>query len=67
MAETRVTRGGQITLTKDIREKLDIREGDKVRINVIGDMAFVSKKDPSAFDKHDFLPESFCSQGKQIS
>lgn len=59
MTETTVTRGGQITLTKDIREKLDIAEGDTLIVNTIGETAVVSKKDIHVFEKHGFLPENF--------
>jgi len=59
MTEVVVTRGGQITLTKDVRDKLGIREGDVVHINIEGDMARVSKRDPSVFEHHNFLPENF--------
>lgn len=59
MTETTVTRGGQITLTKDIREKLDIAEGDTLIVNTIGETVMVSKKDIRIFEKHSFLPENF--------
>lgn len=59
MTEVTVTRGGQITLTKDIREHLGIKEGDNLILNVLGDLAIISKKDPSVFDKHHFLPDTF--------
>ena len=59
MTEVIVTRGGQVTLTKDIRAKLDIREGDTVMINTIGETAIISKRDPSVFHKHNFLPDNF--------
>ena len=52
MRQTIVTRGGQITLTKEIREKLKIKEGDLVHINVQGDLVLISKKNPKAFDKN---------------
>ncbi|MEK6887373.1 MAG: AbrB/MazE/SpoVT family DNA-binding domain-containing protein [Candidatus Aenigmatarchaeota archaeon] len=55
-----VTRGGQITLTKEIRERLGIKEGDKVILNISGDTVMVSKRDPKIFDKFDdFLPQRF--------
>jgi AbrB family looped-hinge helix DNA binding protein len=58
--ETVVTRGGQITLTKDVRERMNIREGDTVVLNVAGDVVMLSKRDPKVFDKFDdFLPEKF--------
>lgn len=60
MPEVTVTRNHQVTLTKDVREKLDIREGDKVSVNVLGDVALVTKRDPQAFrDAPSFLPDDF--------
>lgn len=59
MGEVMVTRGGQITLTKDVREKLHIREGDTIVVNTLGDMIIATKRDPEIFEKHDFLPENF--------
>lgn len=59
MTEVMVTRGGQITLTKDVREKLGIKEGDIILLNIEGDTALVSKKNPKIFETHDFLPENF--------
>ncbi len=66
MTEVMITRGGQITLTKDVRQKLNVREGDTVLINVLGDSAMVSKRDPNAFNKHNFLPENFSKTLKRI-
>jgi len=57
--ETTVTRGGQVTLAKRMREKLGIKEGDKVMLNFLGDSALLSKRDPAAFDKGGFLPSDF--------
>ena len=59
MTETTVTRGGQITLTKDVREKLHIKEGDTVLLNLFGETILLSKKNPKAFETHNFLPASF--------
>ncbi len=60
MAEVTVTRNHQVTLTKDVRDKLGIREGDKVIVNVLDDSALITKKDPDAFrDAPSFLPEDF--------
>lgn len=60
MAEVTVTRNHQVTLTKDVREKLGIREGDKVVVNVLGDVAVIAKRDADAFrDAPSFLPEDF--------
>ena len=55
-----VTRGSQITLTKTEREKANIKEGDRVVINVFKDTLLISKKNPSVFDKFEsFLPRNF--------
>ena len=58
--ETLVTRGGQITLTKEIREKTSISEGDRVILNTLGEVIMISKKNPKVFDDiKGFLPEKF--------
>ena len=44
MEDTIVTRGNQITLTKGVREKLSIREGDKLVLNIEGGLLMISKK-----------------------
>ncbi len=60
MSEVVVTRNHQMTLTKDVREKLDIREGDRMIVNVVGDAAIVTKRDPDTFrDAGSFLPEDY--------
>ena len=59
MTKILVTRGGQITLTKEIRKKFGIKEGDLVNINSIGEIIIISKKNPETFNIHGFLPESF--------
>ena len=67
MTEVIVTRNGQITLSKDVREKLGIREGDHVIVNVSGDVVLVSKKDPTIWDRvGSFLPENFEKILKEI-
>ena len=58
MTKILVTRGGQITLTKEIRKKFGIKEGDLVNINSIGEIIIISKKNPETFNIHGFLPES---------
>ena len=59
-ATTTVTRGSQITLTKEVREKTGIREGDRVILNVVGSIITVAKRDPSVFDRIGrFLPDNF--------
>ncbi len=58
--EVVVTRGSQITLTKEIREKAHIKEGDIVILNIVGDTVLISKKDPKIFDNlKAFLPANF--------
>ncbi|MBI3412649.1 MAG: AbrB/MazE/SpoVT family DNA-binding domain-containing protein [Candidatus Aenigmarchaeota archaeon] len=65
--ETTVTRGSQITLTKEIREKMRIKEGDRVILNIQGGVLIVSKRDSAVFDKFDdFLPERFEKTLKKI-
>lgn len=59
MSEVAVTRGSQITLTKEVREKIGIEEGDVVTVNVSGDQVIITKKDPEAFESTGFLPEDF--------
>lgn len=59
MVQVCVTRGGQITISKEFRESLEIKEGDIVQVNKCGEMIMVSKKDPKAFEKGGFLPENF--------
>ena len=67
MTEVVVTRAGQITLTKDVREKLNIREGDIVVINTTGSTVTISKRNPAVFDKvRPFLPEHFETILKKI-
>ena len=60
MSESIVTRNGQVTLTKEIRAKLGIVEGDTINLNLIGDSLIISKKDPNSWDKiGSFLPANF--------
>jgi bifunctional DNA-binding transcriptional regulator/antitoxin component of YhaV-PrlF toxin-antitoxin module len=60
MAEIVVTRGAQITLTKDVREKLGIRVGDTVIVNALGGLAIIAKRDPKIWRTlGGFLPPDF--------
>jgi AbrB family looped-hinge helix DNA binding protein len=60
MPHVTVTRGSQITLTKDVRDKLGIREGDVVTVNTMGSMAIITKRDASVWRQSEsFLPEKF--------
>ncbi|MBI5332343.1 MAG: AbrB/MazE/SpoVT family DNA-binding domain-containing protein [Candidatus Aenigmarchaeota archaeon] len=65
--ESIVTRGNQITLTKEIREKMHVMEGDIVTLNIEGDVLMISKRNPMVFDDfEDFLPERFDKTMKKI-
>lgn len=60
MVEVVVARHGQITLTKELREELGIREGDKVIVNRENGLAVIAKKDAEVWSKlGDFLPKNF--------
>lgn len=60
MSEAIVTRGSQITLTKEIREKLEVKEGDVIIMNVMDSILVASKRDPKIWNKvGDFLPDNF--------
>ena len=60
MTSVIVTRNGQITISKEIRDELGIREGDYVSLNVVNHAILVSKKNPAVFDNfNSFLPENF--------
>jgi len=60
VTEVVVTRGCQITLAKDVREKLGIREGDIVIVNALGGVATIAKRDPKVWRTlGGFLPPDF--------
>lgn len=60
MVEVVVTRNHKVTLPKDLRDKLSIREGDRVVLNVLGGSALLTKRDPGAFrEGSSFLPKDF--------
>lgn len=57
---TIVTRSGQITLDKEIREALGIDVGTPLEMNRIGDHIIIKKKDSSVWRKSSgFLPKDF--------
>lgn len=59
---TRVVVGpnDQVALPRAVREKLGISEGDRVIVNVTGEVALLTKKDPDVFrESGSFLPEDF--------
>ncbi len=66
MSKTIVTRGNQITLTKEVREKTGIREGDVLIMNLVGDTITVTKRNPKAFENRGFLPANFDKVLKDI-
>ncbi len=60
MAEVIVARHGQITISKQLREELNIREGDKVIVNKDDGFVVIAKKDANVWGKlGDFLPDNF--------
>jgi len=66
MSEVKVTRGSQITLTQEVREKIGVKEGDRVTLNVVDGQIMVTKKDPEVFETEGFLPEEFESSLKEM-
>ncbi len=67
MPEVIVTRGCQITLTKDVRERLAVKEGDVIILNVMDNILIASKRDPKIWDRvGDFLPDNFDKILKKI-
>lgn len=67
MTQVVVTRGSQITLTKEVRDKLGIREGDTVVVNTLGGIAIIAKRDPKSWRKlGGFLPPNFEDTLKKI-
>ena len=64
---TIVTRGNQITLTRNIRENLHIKEGDRLTLNTQGGILMISKRDSKVFDDFkEFLPQRFDSTLKKL-
>ncbi len=60
MATTTVTRNGQITLRKEIRDELGIREGTQLTINRKGDVIMIKKVDDNSWEElESFLPDNF--------
>lgn len=57
MAIVRVTRNSQITIPKEVREKVGIKEGDRVEVTVEGDRVVIRKIELE--DITDFLPKNF--------
>jgi len=60
MVVAKVTRNSQITIPKDIREKLGIKEGDIVEIRTELGKVIIEKIENDIWDDcSDFLPENF--------
>ena len=57
MTIVKVTRNSQITIPKEIREKVGIKEGDRVDVTVEGDKVVIRKIELDEIT--DFLPKDF--------
>lgn len=67
MVIIKVTRNSQITIPKDIREKLGIKEGDIVEIRTELGKIVIEKIENDIWDDcSDFLPENFEKILKEI-
>lgn len=66
MVVVTVTRNTQITIPKKIREKLGIRVGDKVEVDIEDGKVVVRKLKPSFAGYRDFLPRGFEEVLKKI-
>ncbi len=58
---TVVTRNGQITIPKEARERLGIREGTPLQVNISGNRIIIAKSTPDFWKnfKGGFLPKDF--------
>ncbi len=59
MVTITVTRNTQITIPKKIRERLGIKVGDKVEIDIEDEKVVVRRIKPSFARYQDFLPKGF--------
>lgn len=60
MSKTKITRNYQITIPKEIREKLNLKLGEKVTIHLEGERIIIQRVNEAIWDKcHDFLPDNF--------
>jgi AbrB family looped-hinge helix DNA binding protein len=57
MVVVKVTRNSQVTIPKEIRKKVSIKEGDKVEVTVEGERVIIRKLELG--DITDFLPKDF--------
>jgi AbrB family looped-hinge helix DNA binding protein len=53
---TSMTRKGQVTIPKDVRERLGLRPFDKIEIELVGDEAYLRKARPSLDELAGILP-----------
>ena len=60
ISKTKITRNYQITIPKEIREKLKLKLGEEVMIHLEGERIIVQRLSEDVWDKcTDFLPENF--------
>lgn len=60
MTTTIITRNFQITIPKEIREKLNLKLGEKVTIHLEGERMIIQRVNEAIWDEcNDFLPENF--------
>jgi len=59
--KTIVTRNGQVTISKEYREKLEIHEGTPLQMHLMGNMIILKKTTPEYWKnfKGGFLPANF--------
>ena len=60
MAKTKITRNYQITIPKDIRDKLKLKLGEKITIHLEGEKIIIQRFSEDIWNEcTDFLPENF--------
>jgi AbrB family looped-hinge helix DNA binding protein len=59
MEKTTITRNFQITIPREIREKLHLKQGEHLRMQVQEDHIIVERMEENVWDTHDFLPANF--------
>ena len=60
MSKVKITRNYQITIPKEIRDKLKLKLGEKVTIRLEGDKIIVQRISDTVWENcTDFLPENF--------
>mgnify|MGYP006297331255 CR=1 FL=1 len=66
MPNMTVTRNGQLTIPKEMREHLDIEDGTPVVVNMEGDRVVISKKKSEWDDFGGWLPEDFKERSMEL-